>query len=126
MAEGLTLDSGALIAAEKGEKRFWTYWEEALDRRAVVTVPVVVVAQVWRGNSPIIARILAACRVETPDLASARRAGELLATSRSSDVVDAFVVLGAAVRRDAILTSDPDDISRPVAAHGNRSRVLRI
>ena len=40
MAEGLTLDSGALIAAEKGEKRFWTYWEEALDRRAVVTVPV--------------------------------------------------------------------------------------
>jgi hypothetical protein len=50
MAEGLTLDSGALIAAEKGEKRFWTYWEEALDRRAVVTVPVVVVAQVWRGH----------------------------------------------------------------------------
>ena len=38
MAEGLTLDSGALIAAEKGDKRFWTYWEEALDRRAVVVL----------------------------------------------------------------------------------------
>jgi hypothetical protein len=35
MAEGLTLDSGASIAAEKGDRRFSLYWEETLDRRVV-------------------------------------------------------------------------------------------
>ena len=34
MAEGLTLDSGALIAAEKGDRVFWALWKKAMDRRA--------------------------------------------------------------------------------------------
>jgi hypothetical protein len=27
---GLTLDSGALIAAERGDRRFWAFWKEAI------------------------------------------------------------------------------------------------
>jgi hypothetical protein len=46
MATGLTLDSGALIAAEKRDRRFMRIWKEALARAAVVTVPAVVLGQV--------------------------------------------------------------------------------
>jgi len=57
MASGLTLDSGAFIAAEKGTARFRALWKEAVERSAVVTVPADVISQVWRVNSPAIARI---------------------------------------------------------------------
>jgi hypothetical protein len=36
----------------------------------------------------------------------------LLAQARRSDVVDAAVVIGAALRGDAVLTSHPDDIAQ--------------
>jgi hypothetical protein len=67
MASGLTLDSGALIAAEKGAPRFRAIWEEAVERAALVTVPADVISQVWRGNSPAVARILNACEIEVLD-----------------------------------------------------------
>ena len=112
MASGLTLDSGALIAAEKGERKFWALWKEALERGAPVTVPTVVVAQVWRGTSPVVARILKGCEVEVLSEDRAKQAGRLLAASRGADVMDAAVVVGAAKRQDAIVTSDVDDIGR--------------
>ncbi|HVZ86847.1 MAG TPA: PIN domain-containing protein [Polyangia bacterium] len=112
MAAGLTLDSGALIAAVKGDRRFWALWKEALARGATVTVPAAVVAQVWRGNSAAIARVLQGCEVEALSEERAKRAGRLLAASRTSDVVDASVVAGAAARHDAIVTSDRRDIER--------------
>lgn len=49
MAAGLTLDSGALIAAEKSSRRVWQLLKAASERGAAVTVPAVVLAQVWRG-----------------------------------------------------------------------------
>jgi hypothetical protein len=126
MAEGLTLDSGALIAAEKRSRRFTAIWEEAVERGAIVTIPAPVLAQVWRGNTPVIARLLQACEVDLLDEVSAKRVGELLAKSRTADVVDATVVLGAVARRDVILTSDPDDIARLVAATASKIAVLSI
>jgi hypothetical protein len=50
----------------------------------------------------------------------ARSIGRLLAAARTSDVVDAMVVLGAATREDAIVTSDPEDIGALVTALGSR------
>jgi len=126
MAEGLTLDSGALIAAEKNDRHFWAVWEEALDRGALVTVPAPVLGQVWRGNRPMIARLLQACEVETLDETGAKRVGELLAKSRTSDIVDATVVLGAAARRDAIFTSDRKDMGRLAAAAHKKIRIIHV
>jgi predicted nucleic acid-binding protein len=126
MAPGLTLDSGALIAAEKRDRRFTVLWEEALDRGALVTLPAAVLAQVWRGNSPVIARLLQACEIEPLEEADARQIGELLANARTADVIDAAVVLGAVARRDAIVTSDPDDIARLLSAAGVQLRILRV
>jgi hypothetical protein len=116
LATGLTFDAGALIAAEKGSRRFWALWKTSIARRADLTVPAPVVAQVWRGNRPVIARLLQQCRIDVLDEQEAKRVGVLLAAiPRSRDVVDASVVVGASRRGDAILTSDSDDIERLVA-----------
>jgi predicted nucleic acid-binding protein len=126
VAPGLTLDSGALIAAEKNALSFWAIWKRAIERHTRVTLPAVVLAQVWRGNSPVIARLLPGCEIEPMDEVSAKHAGELLAKSRTADVIDAAVVLGAVARGDGILTSDPADVRRLVAAAGSKIRVVPV
>jgi hypothetical protein len=83
-----------------------------------------VLAQAWRGNSPAIARLMRACRVEAFDEETAKRVGELLARSRTADVVDAVVVLGALARGDRIVTSDRADIERLVAAAGGKAEII--
>jgi predicted nucleic acid-binding protein len=126
VAAGLTLDSGALIAAEKGDRRFWTIWSEAMERGATVTVPAAVVAEVWRATSVVVARVLNGCDVEPLTEERAKAIGRLLALSRTSDVVDAAVVIGATARHDAIVTSDKGDIDRLVRATRRRMVVLEI
>jgi hypothetical protein len=126
MAAGLTLDTGALIAAEKGERNVWRYFKEAVARGARVTVPAPALAQAWRGNSPQVTRLLSGCEVEVLDEPRAKRTGELLARARRSDVVDSMVVLGAVARGDAILTSDPGDIRGLVAAAGGSVDVIAL
>ena len=126
MATGLTLDSGALIAADKGTARWRAIWKEEAERGALVTVPAAVLAQVWRGNSPRIALLLQACEIEVLDERAAKKVGALLAKSRTSDVVDAAVVLGAADRGDRIVTSDPEDIERLIAATGIKLSLLAL
>src|SRR5687767_3541001 len=106
MAVGLTLDSGALIAFERHDLEMAGLLNEAEERSASLTIPTVVLAQVWRGNSPRVAMLLNACLLEGLDVQGARAAGELLAHSRTSDIVDAVVVWGAMRRGDAIVTSD--------------------
>ena len=127
MASGLTLDTGALIAAEKGAERFWSIWAAAMKRNARVTLPAAVVAQAWRGNRPVIARIVGVCAVDVLDLEEAKTIGLLLAkTRRRSDVVDAAVVVGALRRGDAIATSDPDDIRALLSTAGADLPVLDV
>jgi hypothetical protein len=127
VASGLTLDTGALIAAEKHAERFWSIWATAMKRKARVTVPAAVVAQAWRGNRPVIARIVAVCAIEVLDFEEAKSIGLLLAKSRqSSDIVDAAVVVGAVRRGDAIATSDPGDIRGLLSTAGVNLPVLSV
>jgi predicted nucleic acid-binding protein len=108
---GLTLDTGALIAAEKANRRFWNVVRNATDQDEVITIPAVVLAQVWRaGRQEHLAQLLASSEVEPFDEPAAKRAGELCGRASVSDIVDAGVVMSAARRGDAILTADPDDL----------------
>ena len=116
MAGGLTLDAGALIAAERRSEIFRATWQEAVRRNAVVTIPAPVFAQAWRGRNPMIDRLRPACVLEPFTESVARSVGRLLAQAETSDVVDAMVVVGASARGDAILTSDPDDLTRLIEA----------
>jgi predicted nucleic acid-binding protein len=126
MTAGLTLDAGAVIGAERASRAVMVLIQRAVARKQAITIPTVVLAQVHRGNQPLIARLLQNCRIEALDETLAKKAGKLLGASRSSDVVDAVVVASAARRGDAIVTSDPDDIERLMAAVGPKLVVVAI
>ena len=65
--------------------------------------------------------------VEDLDESAAKRVGVLLSKSRRRpDVVDAAGVVGAGLRGDAIVTSDPDDINRLVAENGVHLPVVSV
>ena len=83
----------------------------ARGRRPVV--PAAVVAQIWRGGPQAQAsRLLRGCRIEALDDGLARSVGVACARSRTSDVVDAAVVVGAVRRDDVCVVSDPADLRR--------------
>jgi hypothetical protein len=119
---GVTYDSGALIAAERGERRMWARHRALLLRRVVPVVPSPVVAQSWRGTSrqAQLARLLAGCQVEALDDARARATGILAGRADISDIVDACVVEGALRRQDLVISSDEGDLRAIAAAAGRR------
>ena len=47
---GVTYDTGALVAADRGERQLWARHRALLALREVPTVPAPVVAQGWRGG----------------------------------------------------------------------------
>ena len=110
---GITYDTGALIAAERGDRRLWALHRRTLERGVVPCVPAGVLAQGWHGGPrPQMSRMLAGCRVEDLDETRARSAGAACAVAGTSDVVDAAVIVGAAARADLVVTSDAADLSR--------------
>src|ERR1700722_9231840 len=109
---GVTYDTGALIAADRGERRMWARHRALLALREVPTVPAPVVAQSWRGGSrqALLARLLAGCDVQALDDGQARAVGSLAATAATNDIVDACVVEGALRRHDLVVSSDEPDL----------------
>jgi predicted nucleic acid-binding protein len=111
---GLTLDAGALIAYERADERIREILTVAYERGLVPTIPAIALAEVWRGDAKDarVARLLKACSIESVDEQRARAAGHLRRTTAGSDVVDACIAVGVQRRRDAIATSDPEDMRR--------------
>ncbi len=122
---GVTYDTGALIAADRSERRMWARHRALLSRREVPIVPAPVVAQSWRGSAKQVqlARLLAGCHVEPLDDGQARSVGTLAARAATTDVVDACVVEGALRRGDLVVSSDPDDLHSIAAATGHRLQI---
>lgn len=112
---GAVLDTGALIAIERGDRHVAATVAEARRTRATLTVPAGCVAQAWRDPRRQ-ARLSAFVRsshvhIVALDADDARRVGLLLAASRTTDVVDAHVAVCALRRGGPVLTSDPEDIA---------------
>jgi hypothetical protein len=124
---GVTYDSGALIAAERTERRIWARHRALLLRRIVPTIPAPVIAQCWRGTArqAQLARLLAGCGIESLDDTKARATGILAGRARTADVVDATVVEGALRRGDLIISSDEDDLAAIAAAVSRRVDIDR-
>jgi hypothetical protein len=122
---GVTYDTGALIAADRGERRMWARHRALLARRAVPTVPAPVVAQSWRGSNRQVqlARLLAGCDVEALDDGQARSVGSLAARAANTDIVDTCVVEGALRRHDLVVSSDETDLQAIASATGNRLEI---
>jgi len=113
---GITLDAGALIALDRGDKRMIALLDRALAQRLTFRVPSGVVGQAWRDGrvQVTLARFLRSHEVAVVPLDEqlARSCGELCGATRTSDIIDASVVILARQRRDFIVTSDPQDLRR--------------
>lgn len=118
---GITYDAGALVAADRGERRVWARHRALLSLREVPTTPAPVVAQAWRGGSrqALLARFLVGCEIEPMHDQQARAVGILSGRAGVTGIVDTTVVEGALRRRDTVISSDPDDL-RAIAGSVNR------
>lgn len=123
---GITLDAGALIAADRNDERFWGFFRESVGRGVTTTIPAGALAQAWRGpRSARLAQLLEACEVHPMDEGIAKAAGELCGVTRTADVIDASVVIVAAARGEDVLTTDPEDL-RALARSVGRVRILDL
>lgn len=108
---GLLYDTGALLAAERGDRAFALMHRNAVAAGVRPVVPSVVLAQAWRGGPQArLSLLLKGCRVAPVDEPTAKAAGVACARSGTSDVVDAVVVVLGAALSAAVVTSDPDDL----------------
>lgn len=113
---GITLDTGALIALDRGNKRMIALLQRALAQGIAFRVPSGVLGQAWRDGrvQVTLGRFLRSEEVEIIPLDEqlARACGELCGAANTSDIVDASVVILARERQDHIVTSDPYDLRR--------------
>jgi predicted nucleic acid-binding protein len=109
---GLTLDTGALIALERRRHRMRKVIDVATRDAVAITVPVVIVAEWWRGQSELRELIRRMVTIEAMHEELATVAGEALAKVKGVGVADAIVMASAARRGDVVYTSDFDDLQR--------------
>lgn len=113
---GVTLDAGALIAIERGDRRMQALLDEAHSAGLPIDIPAGVLAQAWRAGprQARLARTLHLPNVTVPvlDEPNAKAAGILCGQRGTSDPVDASVVINARHRNQSVVTGDPEDLRR--------------
>jgi hypothetical protein len=123
----LILDAGALIALDRNDRAMWRRMKAALLVGDVPRSHGGVIGQVWRGRRARhtrLARALASVDVRPLDEALGRAAGELLAATKTREVIDAALVLLAG-DGDLIVTSDLDDIEKLAEVTGRHVEIVR-
>jgi hypothetical protein len=120
-------DAGALVAAERNDRSMWAQHRVWIERGTVPAVPAPVLAQVSRSpRQAQLRRLLRGCDVVAFDEPAAHAAGALLATSGTTDIADAAVVVLARARLAPIATSDRRDIEQLLEAAGERLAVIDV
>jgi len=117
----IVYDTGALLAAERRNPDFLALHDEVTAAKIRPIVPVVVLAQAWRGGPQHqISRVLKGCDILPDDERTGRAAGLACAASGTADVI----VVTTAVRHQApVVTSDPGDLTRIADAIGVKIRL---
>ena len=125
---GVTYDTGALVAAERNNRRMWALHAGYLAEEVIPTVPAAVLAEAWRGGSrqASLGRLLRMCDTEPMSEELARNVGVLAGKSGHDDVVDVSVVEGAVRRGDAVVTSNMTRIRKVADAAGVRLRLESV
>jgi hypothetical protein len=123
----VVLDAGALVAIDRRDRRVGAMLRVLQLAHTPIRASAGVVGQVWRNGAQEanLARMLAGVAVVDLDLAAAKRVGELLRHSRSSDVIDAHVA--SLVRSgDSLLTSDPNDLKVLLNARNISANIVHV
>ena len=109
----IVYDTGALLAAERRNPDFLAAHDELTSAHIRPLVPVVVLAQAWRGGlQHQISRVLKACDILPDDQRTGRAAGIACTASGTANVVDAIVIVTAVRHQAPVVTSDPGDLTR--------------
>jgi predicted nucleic acid-binding protein len=120
-------DTGALVAAERRDPDFLALHDELTAARIRPVLPVVVLAQAWRGGSQDqISRVLKGCDIVPDDERTGRAAGVACGVSGTADVVDAIVVTTAVRYQASVVTSDSDGINHIADAVGVKIRLYVV
>ncbi|MBV8295825.1 MAG: PIN domain nuclease [Acidimicrobiia bacterium] len=113
---GVTLDTAALIAIERADRRMQALLDEAHTAGLPIDIPAGALAQTWRSGprQARLARTLRLPNVTVPalDEPTAKAAGVLCGQRDVEDPIDASVVLNARWRHQAIVTGDGADLRR--------------
>ena len=122
---GLVLDTGALIAFERGDRQVAALIEATRRRKDRVATSSGCVAQAWRDGArqALLARLLAGTAEYPLRADESRRVGELCAAAASDDVIDAHVAF-LATDHDTVVTSDADDLRPHLAAARSAAGVV--
>lgn len=125
---GVTYDTGALVAAERNDRRMWALHAGFLAEEVSPVVPAPVLAQAWRGGArqTSLARLLPLCRIEELSERHAMAVGVIAGKAGHDDIVDVAVVEGAARRHDAVVTADEQDIKRIASAMRVKLRIEAV
>ena len=109
----MIIDAGPLIAdGANVNSRLWALIKRAAERGEEVHTTHPVLAQVWRNPDRQVNLARAARHFEVHALDDSITVGRRLASSGTSDVVDAHLVTVAETLGTFLLTSDPDDMNR--------------
>jgi hypothetical protein len=121
----LLLDTGALIAFDRGDRRVAALLEATRRRRHRIITSSGCVAQAWRGGArqARLSRLLAGTAEVPLDSSQSRPVGELCATTGLADVVDAHLAL-LAHDSDVVVTSDVEDFTVLLRAAGCSARTV--
>jgi hypothetical protein len=125
---GVTYDTGALVAADHNDRRMWALHAGFLAAEVSPTVPSPVLAEAWRGGprQASLARFLALCSIEPMSEQQAKAVGVLASKARHDDIIDVTVVEGAIRRHDAVITSNYTHIRKITDAVRTRITIERI
>lgn len=117
-------DSGALIAADRNDRRFHLLHARALASGRPAVVPTPVLTQVWRDGAKQarVSTVLRGCALEPVEERLAKQAGVLLGRAGTADAVDAIVVATALAWRAVVVTSDPADMQQLIDAARSQAR----
>jgi hypothetical protein len=112
---GITFDTGGLIALDRNDRRVLVLLARAAERGLRVTIPATALAQAIRNPARQV-RLTRLMRQSSTDLVAlngrdATTTGLLLAATRTSDIVDAHVVICARRAGQVVVTSDADDLT---------------
>ena len=122
----LVLDAGALVAVDRNDRSMIARLQAARQHGLELRTTAVVLAQVWRdpdGRQAELARLLWAIDVRPVDERLGRESGILVGRAKTSDPIDATIVLITS-NGDRILTSDPRDLKRLASAARKRVAII--
>ena len=129
----IVLDTGALIALDRGSRTVLSRLQTAFDKGDEVQVPAGVIGQAWRepNQHVLLSRALKRCEEVALDESIARFSGQLCGQAGTSDVIDASVAVAVADSnrhgsKVTLLTSDPSDMRNLLSALHTNAEIIKV